>query len=289
MNNDYVNPRIFKNILTIRESLTISLRHDFNAFEVILRNLGLVYKDNKNKYTNKNEMMKLQKKILDVIKWLFEQLTNNNKDLFVMKWTFLLRILCVFSDKIYLNDNNDDDDDDDDRFRVYAADEKWIPDFSMINQILGYLIDHKIKCRFHGTVNHPEIYLHFLTSVLPLNSEEFERILSAVARSLSDKNNKYYDCFGKFLIECLIKIDELIINGYKNTYLYMTKATIRKTLSAIKQYDDDMNGRTVFSGLVYVHIPDYLMPVIQMFCEHVSPTSHPNIMKLISVLENRLD
>ena len=85
----YMNKNAIRSTnLSIKESLTINLRdnNNFNPFEIILHNLGLAYKDNKNKYKNKNEMIKLEKKIFNVIKWLFKQLTNNNKEPFVMKW-----------------------------------------------------------------------------------------------------------------------------------------------------------------------------------------------------------
>ena len=295
LNNNNVNKKIFQRNLSIKESLTISLRYDFSAYEIILRNLGLVYKDNKNKYKNdnknRNEMIKLQKKILNVIKWLFKQLTNNNKEPFIMR-SLILNILVTFTDKIYLNLVNDDNDDDD-RFKA-LGDKRWIPDFSMINEILGYLVDNKIKCRlavhserFYDNLNYPDIYRRFLQSVWQLPLEDFESMLSDVVESISDKNDKYYHCLGKYLIECLIKIDQLIVNGYKNTYLYMSKSTIRQVLSAIKEYDDNMNGRNVFSRQEYVYIPDTHIPIIQIFCEHVSPTSHPNIMQLISMLQSR--
>ena len=170
------------------------------------------------------------------------------------------------------------------------GDAKWIPDFSMINKILDYLVDNKIKCRFDDKVNHVDMYYIFLGNVWLIPFDQFESILPDISKSVCDKNDTYYDCLGKYLIECLIKVDELIINGYKNTYLYMSKSTIRDTLSAIKEYDDNINVRTVFNPHVYLYVDNEIaISIIEMFRQHVSSTSHPNIMKLISLLENQLD
>ena len=253
----------------MKNLLTAPLKFNVNLLEIILCSLALNYRqkhDNKNKNENTNKTennnVRMKKEILKVIDWLFKQVTNNNREPIRIEWT-ILNTIGQFSCQLKI-DNIDSD------TMPYC-----IRNLDMVNSILEYLISNKIQCIFPeaGFCVSFDIYIRFLGSTCSLEGESLYLFTHDINHCVSDKNNEYYDCYTKLLIQCLINLDKLIFNGFEIEYKQSNKLTISSIRKRIENYDQDINQCR--------YIRDDYSNLQSIIWQNVSETSHKNITQLI--------
>ena len=267
----------------MKRLLTVPLKYNLKLFEIILSNLALKYRhkddhlnknNNNSKNNNNNDDTRIKEEILKVIDWLFKQLTNNNQETFRMEWT-ILNTIGQFSCKFNPEDNIEDDDSN--------SVELCLVNLDMVNRILEYLISNNIKCVFPPTgfhIDYFDIYIKFVGSTCGLTEESLDIFMVEIKDWVVDENNKYYHCYGKFLIKCLINIDKLIFNGFEIEYNGSNESTYSSIRRRIETYDDNVNKHTNFRRDNYTHLQSIIW-------QNVSQISHKNITQLIGESRNK--